>query len=66
MIEERTWDVDPRDPQRLEDWRRDYARSLGFDETTAALVAATPVDLHALEALTERGCPPALALELLT
>ena len=66
MIEQRTEDVDPRDPRRVEHWRRDYARSLGFDETAAALVAGTRIDLHEIEALTERGCPPELALELLT
>ena len=66
MIEERTREIDPRDPRLVEDWRRDYARSLGFDDTAAALVAATRIDLHAIEALIERGCPPGLALELLT
>ena len=66
MIEPSTDDVDPRDPRRVECWRRDYARSLGFDETAAALVAGTRIDLHAIEALTERGCPPEIALELLT
>ena len=46
-------------------WRRDYARALGIDFVTAVEVAATPeVDLHAVEALVRRGCPPALALEI--
>jgi len=66
MIEQTTEELDPRGPRRIEYWRRDYARSLGFNETAAALVAATRIDLHAIEALTERGCPPDIALELIT
>jgi hypothetical protein len=60
----RVADVDPRDPLRVSLWRRDYASSLGFDDSTAAMLATARIDLHSLEALTSSGCPLDLALSI--
>lgn len=58
-------------PQREADevvaWRARRLRRAGFAPADARRVAADGViDLHALIALTERGCPPALAIRILT
>jgi len=45
-------------------WRREYAQHLGFDFTEACKLAETTIDLHAVEALTERGCAPSLAVRI--
>jgi hypothetical protein len=55
---------DPSGP--LAAWRANLLRSAGFDEAAAARVAGDPSwDLHALIGLTERGCPPHLAVRIL-
>jgi hypothetical protein len=47
-------------------WRRSQLRRAGFDARLAAEVAADPrYDLHAILRLTQRGCPPHLAVRIL-
>ena len=47
-------------------WRRDQLVHSGFPLRTASRVARDPrFDLHALIGLTERGCPPELAVRIL-
>jgi hypothetical protein len=54
----------PGDP--LLSWRTDLLRKAGFDASLAARIAAEPArDLHELIGLTERGCPPHLAVRIL-
>ena len=46
-------------------WRRSRLRRAGFDARLAAEIAADRrYDLHAILALTERGCPPHLAARI--
>ncbi len=48
-------------------WRRDQLAAAGFDTPLAsALAADRSWDLHALLELVERGCPPALAVAILS
>lgn len=48
-------------------WRRDQLVAAGFRLSLAASVAADGrFDLHALIELVERGCPPPLAVRILT
>ena len=52
--------------ERIEHWRAEALERAGYDPTTAAMLAMRhEVDLHAAEALLERGCPPELALRIL-
>jgi hypothetical protein len=47
-------------------WRRSRLRRAGFGARLAAEVAADPrYELHAILELTERGCPPDLAVRIL-
>jgi hypothetical protein len=47
-------------------WRRSRLRRAGFDAQLAAEVAADlRYDLHAILELTQRGCPPHLAVRIL-
>jgi hypothetical protein len=47
-------------------WRRRQLVGAGFPPPLAAALAADPgYDLHALIELTERGCPPELAVRIL-
>lgn len=47
-------------------WRERTLVSAGFDDALAARLAGDPgVDLHALLALVDRGCPPHLAARIL-
>jgi hypothetical protein len=47
-------------------WRRDRLAEAGFPLPLAALLAVNGQhDLHALIELTERGCPPELAVRIL-
>ncbi len=47
-------------------WRCDQLAASGFPLSLAAAVARDRrYDLHALIGLTERGCPPALAVRIL-
>jgi hypothetical protein len=47
-------------------WRRSQLRRHGFDALLAAEIAADMrYDLHAVLALLDRGCPPALASRIL-
>ena len=52
--------------ERVERWRTDELRRVGFDLEQATLLALEPgVDLHAAIDLVERGCPPELAVRIL-
>jgi hypothetical protein len=47
-------------------WRRDQLVRAGFPLPFAARLARDPrIDLHELIGLTERGCPPELAVRIL-
>ena len=52
-------------PDRVLGWRRELLERAGFDRRLAVLLAASPVDLHALIGLVEYGCPPRLAARIL-
>jgi hypothetical protein len=48
------------------DWRRETLLAAGFEANEATRLAADRgIDLHALLDLTDRGCPPALAVRIL-
>jgi hypothetical protein len=47
-------------------WRFEALLRAGYDAGSALIVAGHPeVDLHEASRLVERGCPPALALQIL-
>jgi hypothetical protein len=47
-------------------WRRRALRRAGFERRLAAQIAADDrYDLHAVLALTDRGCPPRIAARIL-
>jgi hypothetical protein len=51
---------------RYVDWRTRCLLDAGFDERDAARLGRDPAyDLHALLELTDRGCPPSLAIRIL-
>jgi hypothetical protein len=53
-------------PSDVEAWRLRRLVDAGFPLSLALELAATPgVDLHALLALLDRGCPPELAARIL-
>lgn len=48
-------------------WRRCRLLEAGFDEVLARRVAGDPaMDIHALLDLVDRGCPPELAVRILS
>lgn len=50
----------------VEQWRVATLEKAGFDAESAAVLAAShEVDLHEAVSLVERGCPVALALQIL-
>lgn len=54
------------EPELVEQWRLDSLARAGYDGESAAVLAASPeVDLHLAVSLVERGCPVALALQIL-
>lgn len=46
-------------------WRIIRFLNLGYDTNTAIDAATTPLDIHDVEHLLERGCPLPTALEIL-
>lgn len=46
------------------DWRMTRLRALGYGVRDAALLASSPVDVHDLEQLIARGCPPETAVRI--
>jgi hypothetical protein len=46
-------------------WRERRLQTMGFDPERAAELAATTLDLHELEHLLGRGCPPHTAVAIL-
>jgi hypothetical protein len=58
--------LSPPEIELVEQWRLRTLERAGFDTESAAVLAAThEVDLHAAVSLVERGCPVALALQIL-
>jgi hypothetical protein len=56
----------PREVQEVIAWRRGRLAEAGFPVPLASELALDPrFDLHALIELTERGCSPELALQIL-
>ena len=54
------------DERQLAGWRRSQLTGAGFPLPLSARIAGDPsYDLHALIELTERGCPPELAVRIL-
>ena len=57
---------DTDEQQRIERWRSEVLERAGYRPDAAEQLAQrTDVDLHRAVELVERGCPPALALEIL-
>ena len=53
--------------REVADWRREQLLRSGFEPQQASLLASDRrYDLHALIELVERGCPPALAIRILS
>jgi hypothetical protein len=46
-------------------WRLAAFEDLGFEETTAALLASTRIDTHRMEGLLAQGCPHDTAMGIL-
>jgi hypothetical protein len=52
--------------ERVEKWRAETLERVGYDSTSAALLATQhDVDLHLAIELVERGCPPEVAIRIL-
>jgi hypothetical protein len=52
--------------ERVERWRAEALERAGYDEASAAMLAARhDVDLHRAIELLEQGCPPGIALRIL-
>jgi len=54
--------------EQVEAWRFDYAMHLGYAPSVVTRLAAgnlRHVDLHELERLIERSCPPKTALRIM-
>jgi hypothetical protein len=52
--------------ERVEKWRAEALERVGYDSTSAALLATQhDVDLHLAIELVERGCPPEVAIRIL-
>jgi len=52
------------DDLRLLRWRTEYLIALGFALREAAFLAVSRVDIHELERLIARGCPPETAVRI--
>jgi hypothetical protein len=53
--------------ERVERWRTSELMRVGFPgDDAVALAARTDVDLHQAIELVERGCPPELAIRILS
>lgn len=58
--------VTENDEKQFAGWRRGQLTGAGFSLPLAARIAGDPrFDVHALIELTERGCPPELAVRIL-
>ena len=58
--------METHDRHEIQVWRRRRLLESGFPRTLATEVAAdSRYDLHALIELTERGCPPHLAVRIM-
>ena len=61
-----TQEIEETETERVERWRADELERAGFAPDTAHILALRPdVDLHVAVGLIERGCPAALAAEIL-
>jgi hypothetical protein len=56
----------PTEEQRIFAWRVEVLVAAGYPNALAQLVAGTGADLHDAERLVANGCPPALAVRILT
>jgi hypothetical protein len=52
------------DQLRVLRWRTERLRRLGYDFAHAAVLACSTVDIHELERLIARGCPPGTAARI--
>lgn len=60
-------DIVETESERVERWRTAELMRVGFPgDDAVALAARFDVDLHEAISLVERGCPPALALRILS
>ena len=59
--------ADETDVERIMRWRLDELKQAGFEESAALAIAANAeIDLHFAIDLLRRGCPPALAVHILS
>jgi hypothetical protein len=58
--------IEETEAERVERWRAEELERAGFAADTAHILAGRhDVDLHSAVELIQRGCPPALAAEIL-
>lgn len=50
--------------ERINSWRIERFRELGYTETAAQLAASLKLDPHEVKALIDRGCPLGTALQI--
>ncbi len=55
----------PSSEEKLRQWRVGQFVRLGFSETSAELLADSPVDLHYAEDMVKHGCDLSVALRIL-
>jgi hypothetical protein len=60
-------DIVETEAERVERWRTSELMRVGFPgDDAVALAARFEIDLHEAISLVQRGCPPALALRILS
>jgi len=62
-----TYDIVETETERVERWRTSELMRVGFPgDDAVALAARLDVDLHEAIELVQRGCPPGLAIRILS
>jgi hypothetical protein len=62
-----TYDIVETETERVERWRTSELMRVGFPgDDAVALAARLDVDLHEAIELVQRGCPPQLAIRILS
>jgi hypothetical protein len=62
-----TYDIVETETERVERWRTSELMRVGFPgDDAVALAARLDVDLHQAIELVQRGCPPQLAIRILS
>jgi hypothetical protein len=62
-----TYDIVETETERVERWRTSELMRVGFPgDDAVALAARLDVDLHEAIELVQRGCPPELAIRILS